>query len=100
MILVGLRADEFFFVREGKMRIPLPPMPRWFDRFLDWSNADFGPKLWKFQPRRLDLFIVIWAIIVSVVDGLYFHPWAYALIMEPLFVTLGLMSAIWFIRKD
>jgi hypothetical protein len=80
------------------MKIPLPPMPRWFDQFLDWFNIDIGPKVWKFQPRRLDIIIVIMGIVAVVIDGSFYHSWTYALVMEPLFVIFGLMSSIWFAR--
>jgi hypothetical protein len=82
------------------MKIPLPKMPRWFDRFLDWFNIDIGPKLWKYQPRRLDLLIVVMGMISMVIDGLFYHSWTYSLVMNPLFIAFGLMASIWFIRKD
>jgi hypothetical protein len=76
------------------MRIPIPQTPRWFDRFLDWLNIDIGPRIWKFQARRIDLVIFALAVTASVVDGLYFHPWSYALIMDPFLVITGLVSVM------
>jgi hypothetical protein len=76
------------------MRIPLPQTPRWFDRLLDWLNIDIGPRLWKYQPRRIDVVIIIFAFVATIIDGMLFHPWSYALVMDPMLIITGIVSVI------
>ena len=78
------------------MRIPLPRMPRWLDRALDWLNVDLGPQLWFFQPRRIDILIAALSLTAIVLDGLFFHGWVYAVTVDPLLMILGIMLVAWF----
>ena len=82
------------------IRIPLPRTPRWLDKFIDWWNVDTGSRLWRYQPRRLDYLMIVMAVFATVVDGLYFHPWTYALVMDPLLFIFGVMAVVWFIKRE
>lgn len=79
------------------MQIPLPSMPRWLGRALDWINRDIGPKRGRYQPRRIDVLGLVFAIVAISIDGMFFNGWHYALMIDPWVFVLGWMLATWFI---
>lgn len=80
------------------MRIPLPSMPRWLDRGLDWINRDLvGFKLGSYQPRRIDVLAIVLAIVAISLDGTFFNGWRYALLIDPWLFIFGGMVVAWFI---
>jgi len=70
------------------MRIPLPRMPRWLSRGLDWVNAPvYGPA------RRIDVVLAIGGL-VCVAWYAYAGGWQGALLGGALYI-LGVLTALW-----
>lgn len=79
------------------LKIPLPSIPRWLDLALNWANADIGPQLGFYQPRRIDILGLVFFVVAISIDGMFFNGWRYALLIDPWVFVLGWMIAVWFI---
>lgn len=72
------------------MRIPLPPTPRWFARYLDWVNEPIWTRA-RFELRRVDVMIVIGGIICVAWYG-YTGGWMGAIMGAALYALVAMIS--------
>jgi hypothetical protein len=74
------------------MRIPLPPTPRWFGRYLDWVNEPIWQR-GKLELRRIDVVIALGGITCV---AWYTHTggWQGGLTGAAMYL-LGAMVALW-----
>lgn len=87
-----LRTDQL--PDRAMIRIPLPPTPRWFARYLDWVNEPIWQR-GRLELRRIDVVLAIGGILCV---GWYAYtstPWWHgALIGAAMYALMG-MIALW-----